>query len=61
MREDDSTDAGSEALGPLGDRGNEPLSGPTSAAEPATGGMGDQPVGHPPLSLWERIKHMVGR
>jgi hypothetical protein len=59
MRDDDSTNTGGDAPPP-----SEPSTvspGESAAADQSPTQAAEHPAGDAPLSLWERIKHMVGR
>jgi hypothetical protein len=60
MRDDDSIEAGSGATPPSSDPAQEPQVGaePTS---PRPSQAAEEPIEGARLSLWERIKQMVGR
>ena len=60
MRDDDSINAGGDAPPPPSEPSPEPP-GETAAADPSPTQAAERPAGDAPLSLWERIKHMVGR
>ena len=59
MRDDDNINTGNDAP-PPSEPSREPP-GQAAPADPSPGQTAEPPVGDAPLSLWERIKHMVGR
>jgi hypothetical protein len=60
MRDDDSVNIGGDAPPPPSEPSPEPP-GQAAPADPSPTQSAERPVGDKPLSLWERIKHMVGR
>jgi hypothetical protein len=60
MRDDDSINSGGDAPPPRSEPSPEPP-GESAAADQSPTQAAEHPAGDAPLSLWERIKHMVGR
>jgi hypothetical protein len=60
MRDDDSINTGGDAPPTPSEPSPEPP-GQAASADPSPTQTAEHPVADAPLSLWERIKHMVGR
>ena len=60
MRDDDSINTGGDAPPPASEPSPE-APGEAAAADPSPTQAAERPAEDAPLSLWERIKHMVGR